>query len=332
MTTLADKLKKGLEKTYSSKSGKPLFFDEKDYETLYAREFADLFSIPENDRDVFYKAFNIATQGQGDELRKVNSVISSALLSLLTFYPLFGNTDKSKYLTINGERYYRCFFEVRNRVINPSRPSCVDVALISTDDKKILFLESKLSEYADRVGISLELGKSYKSLYEGENGLHSLALCDYLNMEVENGTPILKSLDDKEKIYIEGIKQSISHLIGLVRGPQFYKQGYYPKDYYEEYEDFYKKADVIEYATILFDPAAFEVNTEEFKAYSELYTETIIAHKDDILKCIKNWDNGEHYRGKHIEILDKILTYQGLLSDKNNRRLVAKSVLDYYKL
>ncbi|MDE6417224.1 MAG: hypothetical protein K2K68_09415 [Duncaniella sp.] len=328
MTTLADELKKGLEKTYPSKSGKPLFFDEKRYETLHAREFADLFSIPENDREVFYEAFNIATQGQGNESSDVNSLISSALLSLLTFYPLFGNTDKSKYLTINGERYYRCFFEVRNKVI--SRPSCVDVALISVDEKKILFLESKLSEYADGVESRHEYGKGYKALYEG-CGLFNIALSKHLRLGERKDKLILKSLDDKEKIYIEGIKQSISHLIGLVRGPQFYKQGYYPKDYYEEYENFYKKAEVIEYATILFDPAAFNVNTDEFKAYSELYTETIIAHKDDILKCIKNWDNGEHDRGKHIEILDKILTYQGLLSDENNRRLVAKSVLDYYK-
>lgn len=330
MTTLADKLKENLKETHPSTSGKPLFFDEKRYETLYAREFANLFSIPEKDRDVFYEAFNIATQGQGDELRKVNSVISSALLSLLTFYPLFENTDKSKYLTINGERYFRCFFEVRNRVINPSRPSCVDVALISVDEKKILFLESKLSEYADGVEARHEYGKGYKSLYE-ECGLFSIALSKHFRLGERKDKLILKSLDDKEKIYIEGIKQSISHLIGLVRGPQFYKQGYYPKDYYEEYEDFYEKADVIEYATILFDPAAFNVNTEEFKAYSELYSKTIIEHGKEIVDCIKSWDNGESEYKKRIEILERILTYQRLLSDKNNRRLVAESVLKYYK-
>lgn len=329
MTTLADKLKENLKETHPSTSGKPLFFDENLDKALYAREFANLFSIPENDRDLFYEAFKVAMEGQGDELSDVNSLISSALLSLLTFYPLFGNTDKSKYLTINGEQYYRCFFEVRNRVIN--RPSSVDVALISVDEKKILFLESKLSEYANGVGTSLELGKSYKSLYEGENGLYTLALCDYLNMEVENGTPILKSLDGKEKIYIEGIKQSISHLIGLVRGPQFYKQGYYPEDYYKEYEKFYSKAEVLEYATILFDPTAFNVNTQEFKDYSELYSKTIIEHGKEIVDCIKSWDNGESEYKKRIEILDRILTYQGLLSDENNRRLIAESVLKYYK-
>ena len=328
MTTLADKLKENLKETHPSTSGKPLFFDENLDKALYAREFANLFSIPENDRDLFYEAFKVAMEGQGDELSDVNSLISSALLSLLTFYPLFGNTDKSKYLTINGEQYYRCFFEVRNRVIN--RPSSVDVALISVDEKKILFLESKLSEYADGVEARHEYGKGYKSLYE-ECGLFSIALSKHFRLGERKDKLILKSLDDKEKIYIEGIKQSISHLIGLVRGPQFYKQGYYPKDYYEEYEDFYEKADVIEYATILFDPAAFNVNTEEFKAYSELYSKTIIEHGKEIVDCIKSWDNGESEYKKRIEILDRILTYQGLLSDENNRRLIAESVLKYYK-
>ncbi|MDE5784937.1 MAG: hypothetical protein K2H98_00235 [Duncaniella sp.] len=326
MTTLADELKKGLKETHPSKSGKPLFFDEKRYETLYAREFANLFSIPENDRDVFYDAVKIVTQGQGDEQDKVNSVISSSLLSLLTFYPLFGNTDKSKYLTINGEQYYRCFFEVKNRVID--RPSCVDIALISTDETKILYLESKLSEYADRVRTSEEYGKSYKPLYE-ESGLFDVALGRHLSLGESKDKLVLKSLEDK--IYIEGIKQSISHLIGLVRGPQFHKQGYYPAEYYKEYEKFYTEAKELEFATILFDPAAFKVNTEEFKAYSELYSETIIARQDDILKCIRSWDNGKHDRGKRIVILDKLLTYQELLSDKNNRQLVDASVLDYYK-
>lgn len=331
MTTLADELRTGLKKSYSSKEGKPLFFDEKYYETLYAREFADLFSIPENDREVFYEAFKIATQGQGDEISKVNSLISSSLLSLLTFYPLFNNADKAKCLTINGERYYRCFFEVKNRVIN--LPSCVDVALISTDEKKILYLESKLSEYADGVESSHDYGKGYKSLYE-DGGLFSLALREYFRLGERKDKLVLKSPEDKRKIYIEGIKQSISHLIGLVRGPQLYRQGYYPADYHEKYEAFYQKAEILEYATILFNPAAFNVNTDKFKAYTELYSGTIIAHKGDIIDCIVRWDkdNGTYNRGKRIEILDKILTYQELLSDKNNRRLVAEGVLDYYRL
>ena len=88
---------------------------------------------------------------------------------------------------------------------------------------------------------------------------------------------------------------------------------------------------MIEYATILFDPAAFNVNTEEFKAYSELYSKTIIEHGKEIVDCIKSWDNGESEYKKRIEILDRILTYQGLLSDENNRRLIAESVLKYYK-
>lgn len=327
MATLAEELSRGLIKTSLSKGGKPLFFDE----NIYARSFADLFSVPQTDseRSNFYEAFRIVTQGQGDELRKINSLTSSALLCLLTFYPLFNNTDRNTYIDINGERYYRCFFEVRNRVIR--NPSCVDVVLISTDDKKMLFLESKLSEYADGIELKHTYGKGYKALYE-DFGLYEQALSGYLKLGGRKDKLVLQSVNNKEKIYIEGIKQSISHLIGLTRGPQYTSQGYYPEGYYQEYKKYYDGAEVLLYGTILFDPAEFHVNTSEFQAYSELYRNTIINHGDKILECIVKWNDGNTVKDKKIEILNNILTYQDIFSNNHNRILLNKKVSDFYKL
>ena len=327
MTTLAKEFAKGLPQTYSSKEGAPLFFEVNTYE----RNFADLFSIPENDRSKFYEAYKIVTQGQGDELSKINSLISSSLLSLLTFYKLFENSDKNNYIELNGERYYKCFFEVKNKVIK--NPSCVDVVLVSTDEKKMLFLESKLSEYADDNGLksSQDYGKGYKSLYE-DHGLFKRALSRHLRLGERKDKLVLKS-QDNTKVYLEGIKQSVSHLIGLVRGPEYRAQGYYPEGYYKEYKKYYDGAEIIQYATILFDPVKFDVNKKEFDAYSALYHNTIIAHSDEILDCIVKWDkdNGKYSKGKSIEVLPIILTYQKLFSEGQNKSLLTKSIQDYYK-
>lgn len=323
MTTLASELAKGLKETHTSVSGKPLFFDK----DSLAYKFADQFSIPENDRSNFYEAFKIVTQGQGNELSKINSVISSSLLSLLTFYQLFKNTDKNKYIEIAGDRYYKCFFEVKNEVIR--NPSCVDVALVSTDEKKMLFLESKLSEYADYLKSRKEYGKGYKSLYE-DHGLFACALSGHLRLGESKNYLILKSPADGVKIYIEGIKQTISHLIGLVRGPEYRAQGYYPEYYYKEYKNYYDNAEVIQYATILFDPAKFGVNKYEYKAYRDLYHNTIISHRDAILDCIIDWNKGEN--NKTIQILSTILTYQELFSDEHNKQLLSAPVQEFYRL
>ena len=54
----------------------------------YANDYVDLFCLHDR-KDRFIEAFKIVTHGVGSEVLKVNSLISSSLLSLLTFYPLF---------------------------------------------------------------------------------------------------------------------------------------------------------------------------------------------------------------------------------------------------
>ena len=210
MTELSNKLIENLDWYSQSKGGRLLFFDKEPT----PKYFIDHFSIPQNCQENFKKAFEIVTNGQGEEKNKINSIESSSLLSLMTFYPLFNNEDKSVSITIDGVPYYRCFFEVRNRVIN--FPSCVDVVLVSTDDKKMLFLESKLSEYAYSLKSYASYGIGYKRLYE----TFEYVFKGYLEIGESQNKLILKS-NSSTKIYIEGVKQTISHLIGIMKGPQF---------------------------------------------------------------------------------------------------------------
>lgn len=81
----------------------------------------------------------------------------------------------------------------------------------------MLFLESKLTEMFESSTLEKEYGKSYKPLYRGT------AIEEALNMggiKVDADATNLILRSEKRTQYLEGIKQTISHLIGLVRGPQ----------------------------------------------------------------------------------------------------------------
>ena len=128
-----------------SKTGSELLFDS----DLFTALFRERFGITSEYKDAFNAAFRDVTERKGNEITQINSVISSALLPLMVFYKLY-SSQKGKAITLKLEgetiRFDRVFFEVRNHVITPNRPSCVDVALVSEDEDTILFLESKLTE------------------------------------------------------------------------------------------------------------------------------------------------------------------------------------------
>lgn len=137
-------------------------------ETVLARKFANIFGI-EPDKN-WIEAFRIVTEGQGDEIKKINNPLSSSLLSLLVFHKLFNN-ESEFHVVIElkdqtGEsrniRFNKCFFEVRNTVI--TLPSCIDVVLYSEESKIILFLESKFTEYMS-VCVQKDYGQGYINLY-----------------------------------------------------------------------------------------------------------------------------------------------------------------------
>ncbi len=308
-------------KTFNSK-----FFFNPD---SYAERFANLFDIPKDKRKRFYDAFRIVTEGQGNELGKINSLKSSSLLSLLTFYPLFDNEDQNKGIIINDKKYYKCFFEVRNRVIK--LPSCIDVVLVSKDGE-LLFLESKFSEYVDGAANSIDLKKGYVDLYTRyitTDVLSPLKISNEQNKTLLSAAP-------GEMRYIEGIKQSISHLIGLIRGPQFCKQGYYPKSYFKSYQDAYESSTKLIYGTIIFDLGSLGIIQDAFNNYNKLYSEIIGARGGMIVDAIRRWDcfMEKNNKNKTLEILPTPLTYQTIFSgdDNPNDSLLTGSIREFYGL
>ena len=244
------------------------------------------------------------TEGVGQEITKINSVVSSALLPLLVFYKLYIPKEGiSITLKVGGEtkKFTRAFFEVRNKVIG--HPSCVDVALVSSDGNTILFLESKLSEMFEDATTEKEYGSSYKDLYM-QSGIRSALKNRKITIVEEATNLILKS---EQPQYLEGIKQSISHLIGLVKGPQDTQDQ-------SEYINAYNHAERLIYAPILYDPThILSEHDNEYSNYHSLYCDIIGAHGNDVLEAIKNW--AKKSNGKKIVIEQSPLTYQKLTQE-----------------
>lgn len=186
-------------------------------EDVFRNRLAELFGI--KNFDVFKEKFTQSCSGSGQELKRIATVHSSSLCTLLFFYNV---TEKNPYIMdIEGEKYIFTYshFEYQNVVIKGRNPSNIDVILIGKHKKSgkpvVLFLESKFSEYYERPGRQLKIATAYlnntygKEIYNEEcfakMGFHMVK-------SIRNAEFILYS---KEICYIEGIKQMISHYIGI---------------------------------------------------------------------------------------------------------------------
>lgn len=321
VTEFARKLAANLQGGLSfSKSQSPLFFENTSGADISDR-FVSLFAIKDKDR--FNDAFKIAADGLGKERGKINSVASSALLPLLVFHPLFSRTgnDSRPSITIGDKEYDRAFFEVRNRVVR--RASCVDIVLQSVDKKTLLFLESKLTEYIGGTTRKATYGKGYIPLYSDYRIQAALNEGNIEASKTDRGVV----LSAQEKTYIEGIKQSVSHLIGIVKGPAEVKSDInYPLWYQSEYRSAYSDATEFIYGTIIYNPCSVGVGMEEYDAYMDLY-KRIFSNSPEIMAAIHEYCGTNC---KPLTVLDTPLTYQEILSDNKTFINDLSAVKNFY--
>lgn len=178
---------------------------------------ADLFGIKE--KEVFRSKFKQSISGSGQELKRIGTMHSSSLCALLFFYNV--TEDNPYIMEIDGEEYvftYSCF-EYQNTVIKGRNPSNMDVVLVGKHNKSgkivVFFLESKFSEYYERTGKQLEIAAAYLQNIYGKFIYRDAGIAK-MGFEVveekENKNFILRS---DENCYMEGIKQMISHYIGV---------------------------------------------------------------------------------------------------------------------
>ena len=256
--------------------------------------------------------FKEATTGKGQEISNIMRLHSSALLALLCF----GGVSEENPLYIDGEEYIESHFEVQNKVYY--NPSSIDIVLTAKSGNR-LFLESKFTEYLENKKPPIKM--AYLNFYQT-----LLPLIPNIPLQMvypykwkEKGEQIIgftiKSKSGKRE-YLEGIKQCLSHIIGISKGPgKVNSKGWQGVD---------KNNDIkLTFGTIL-----YELPGTQFSSYRQFYKETIGALKtDDIVKSLAN----EHapYVSR-LNILPEVLTYQKVFSENSN--FLPANIKKFYNL
>ncbi len=176
---------------------------------------------------LFHEKFIQATNGSGQEISRITTLHSSALCPLLFFYNVSGKNPLKLILETNAKQRPVVFtdsvFEFKSPVYN--NPSNMDVVLTGRDmvsgEEVVFFLESKFSEYI--TDASLKSGEISDKYLKGpySKPFYDKAILEELNLAIRKNANtdtdkfLLESSGNEGKFYITGIKQLISHYVGI---------------------------------------------------------------------------------------------------------------------
>ena len=245
-----------------------------------------IFGIRESARGLF----EAATGGNGNEKQKILTLHSSSLLAFLCFNDIANHPitidgivydDGTVYN--DGTVYDEVMFEVKNNVINNSPgKSNIDVLLMGENRKKLLFLESKFTEYLSggKVKLSPHRYEEFYSMLTEKNNFRFSAGYLPVNSKTDKSQKTQYALYKGKKTsqYLEGIKQAFSHLLGIATGPAK-KQTKGNEDYTRS---LLENADEIKFASIVFN-----CDNDKFKKYDDLY-KSVFENSDVIKDTIKD--------------------------------------------
>lgn len=317
-----------------------------------AKDLANAFELQNKNR--FTEKLRQACGGSGKEAMKIATMHSSSLCSLLFFYNLSDECDKNKLVLElgNGEdskrySFYESLFEFQNVVIPRGAPSNMDVVLLGCemcDDEiniskpVVLFLESKFSEYYLGVAKHLDVSKAYLKNGYGEKVYNKLlsvkvgddeSVCKYSKKEGKDSEKQFR-LSVRQEEYLDGIKQMISHYIGvrnLIDEASRYKEDAYDSSCAMRKKvltNINKHAKVF-LGTIIFDDLFRDGANKFYEDYKENYK--VIAK---ILNVVSSEDDKE--KGiENLTVLEEPLTYTKLLEEMKKQNFqLDKKVEDYY--
>ena len=270
--------------------------------------------------DAFQHKYEQAVSGNGQEEQKINRLHSSALLSLLAFY----SVSKESPITfeLNGKEvvFTNVKFEHKNGVGKDEKGmghnSNMDIMLYDGDtldsSKNVLFLESKFSEYltlGQKKDISNTVyGDIYRMLFDQPS-------VDKLVCERQDSGYFLLKTNEKGNHYCEGIKQMISHYMGVL-------------NFVREFREY--KCPNVYLGCILFD---FKDGTIDTKVEG-----AGISHLEDYRRvysylCKKLAElSGDFAKPENLHILNECLTYQDVFQMEQNRNVLDKNVKTFYSL
>lgn len=256
--------------------------------------------------------FKEATTGKGQEISRIMTLHSSALLALLCF----AGVSEENPLRINGEEYIESHFEVQNKVY--STPSNIDVVLIAKSGNR-LFLESKFTEYLESDTPRIKM--AYLNFYQ-----NLLPLIPHTPLEMihpylwkEKGEQItgftIKPKSGKKE-YLGGIKQCLSHIIGISKGPA------------NPDSECWRGVDENKDIKLTFGTILYKLPCPQFTSYKQLYSETIGVLKPDHI--VKSFEDKPAPFASHLNILPEVLTYQDVFVE--NRNFLPTSIKKFYNL
>lgn len=247
--------------------------------------------------------FKAATSGDGDEKSKIVTLHSSSLLAFLCFYDVSNHP-----ITIDDTEYNEVMFEIKNDVINTSlgKPSNIDVLLMGENRKKLLFLESKFTEYLSggKVFLSPERYKKFYDLLSEKLKLPFKTSFDKVKHKpnkshsepFETEEYCLKT-KERTSEYLGGIKQAFSHLLGIATGPA--NQQASENEAYKM--SLLENAEKIKFASIVFN-----CDNDKFKKYDDLYN-SVFKNSDVIKETIKEVLDKRELK---LTIVPHLLQYQ----------------------
>lgn len=166
--------------------------------------------------ELFKEKFCMACGGSGQEHRRITTLHSSSLCPLLFFYNV---TDKNRLIIDGIGTFTESVYEFKSQVVDSTHPSCMDVVLKGTDingNPIVLFLESKFSEYyVNASKKACNLSKKYLENEFSECFYKESDFLETIGLEVNNKDDDRFDLKSPDVYYIGGIKQMISHYVGI---------------------------------------------------------------------------------------------------------------------
>ena len=249
----------------------------------------------------FKPYFSEAISGEGTEGNKIDSIWSSSLLALLFFYSAIRQNGGIKIRGIDGALFDRCCFEFRNPAMNPSKPSCPDCVLLSSDKRHIVFVECKFTEYLSHK--KAKLSEKYAN--------------DECTKQIANKFSELQNRGESH--YFEGIKQVITHYYGICN---------FLKDMPDHPElkngrkrvviDEYRKGAKVHFLEVVYD--FYKIGKDKYKDRLDDYKNIHSKFIDMI-----NAENPE------LDALP-LTTYQEILQYSDNFNKLSKEIKNFYKL
>lgn len=251
--------------------------------------------------DISQEHWDEAVNGKGHEIKRIMTMHSSALLSLLFFHAV--SESNPLCIQIGGKKYRftKAVFEVQNKCLEGGNPSSIDVMLVDKKAKVVLLLESKLSEYLT-CGKKKDINIKYKHQYA--DIMQPREICSQIRLLEENNSLTIQGIDSPSH-YCEGIKQMLCHFIGAMN----FKES---KDEKHKGLTDYK----VLLGTVLLDLSS--INKKKFDTYKSDYNE-LAKYLNDLYK--------------DVTVLDEVITYQDLYKEvKGKGYHISDRIVNYYGL